>query len=152
MIAIGMEAACDGGVGWLLDAQALGREGHATVRADAGLRAHAPDVRPPRTTRRRAQDRAVFFPRQVPGGLRGGADLAVFLVRVVVEAKLLDEVVGFREGRDVFCGEESGETFLPEVVRALDFSFGLRSGGEAKGDFVKAQGGTELGKSIWHGW
>ena len=67
----------------------------------------------------------------------GGANLAVFFLGVVVEAELLDEVVGFRESGDVFCGEKGGETFLPEVVRALDFSFGLGSGGEAQGDFVK---------------
>ena len=73
----------------------------------------------------------------------------MFFVRVVVEAEVLDEVVGFRESGDVFCGEEGGETFLPEVVRPLDFSFGLGSGGERQGDFVKAQSGAKLGKSIW---
>ncbi len=31
VIAIGMEAASDAGLGWLLDAQALGCEGHAAV-------------------------------------------------------------------------------------------------------------------------
>ena len=53
VVPIGMEAACDAGMGRLLDAQALGREGHAAVWADAGLGAHAPDVRPPRTARHR---------------------------------------------------------------------------------------------------
>ena len=80
--------------------------------------------------------------------MRGGANLAVFFVGVVVEAELLDEVVGLRESGDVFCGEKGGETFLPEVVCALDFSFGLGSGGEAQGDFVKTQGGAELGKGL----
>ena len=55
----------------------------------------------------------------------------MFFVGVVVEAELVDEAVGFGEGRDMFGGEERGETFLPEVVRALDFSFGLRSGRKA---------------------
>lgn len=73
----------------------------------------------------------------------------MFFVPVVVQAELVDEEVGFGESGDLFSGEEGGETFLPEVVRALDFSFGLRSGGEAEGDFVKAQGGAELGKGVW---
>ena len=54
VIAVGMEAACDASMGWLLDAEAVGGEGNATVWADAGLRAHAPDMRPPRATRWRA--------------------------------------------------------------------------------------------------
>lgn len=56
VIAIRMEAACDAGIGWLFDAQALGRESNATVWADASLGADAPDVRPPRAARRRAHD------------------------------------------------------------------------------------------------
>lgn len=66
-------------------------------------------------------------------------------MRVVVEAELVDERVGFGEGRDVFSGEERGETFLPEVMGALDFSFGLRRGSEAEGDFVKAPGRRPVG-------
>lgn len=73
----------------------------------------------------------------------------MFFVGVVVKAELVDEAVGFREGRDVFGSEEGGETFLPEVVCALDFSFGLRGGCEAKGDLVKAQGSAELGEGVW---
>ena len=72
----------------------------------------------------------------------------MFFVRVVVEAQLLDQEIGFGQGGDVFGGEKGGETFLPEVVRAFDFSFGLGSWGEAQGDFVKAQGSAELGKGI----
>ena len=149
VIAVGMEAACDASVWWQLDAQALAGESNATIWSDAGLGADAPDVRPPRATRRRAHDGALFFSSQVPGGLRGGSDLAVFFVAVVVEAEFFDEAVGLREGGDVFGREEGGETFLPEVVRALDFSFGLRGGREAQGDFVKAQGGAELGEGVW---
>ena len=54
VIAIRMEAARDTSVGWLLDAQALGREGNATIWADTGLGANTPDVRPPGAVRRRA--------------------------------------------------------------------------------------------------
>lgn len=148
VIAIGMEAASDAGMGWLFDAEPLAGEGDAAVGADAGWGAHAPDVGPPRTTGRGPQDGAILFPGQVPSGLRGGADLAVFFLSVVVEAELLDEAVGFRESGDVLGGEEGGKTSLPEVVCALDFSFGLGSGGEAQRDFVKAQGSAKLGKSL----
>lgn len=72
----------------------------------------------------------------------------MFFVGIVVEAERFDEAVGFREGRDVFGGEEGGETLLPEVVCALDFSFGLWGGGEAEGDLVKVQSGAELGKGV----
>lgn len=106
-----MEAARDRSVGWLLEAKALASESDAPVGANPGLGADAPDVGPPRTTRRGPQDGAIFFPGQVPGGLGSGADLAVFFVCVVVEAKLLDEMVGFGESGDVFGGEESGRRF-----------------------------------------
>ena len=148
VIAIGMEAAYDTGVGWLFNAQALAGESDTSVAADTGEGADTPDIRPPGAMWRGTQDRAILFPRQVPGSLRGGADLAVFFVCVVVEAKLLDEVVGFRKSGDVFGGKESGETLLPEVMRTFDFSFGLGSGGKAQGDFVEAQGGTQLSKGL----
>ena len=48
MIPVGMDAAGEEGAGRLLDAQALCGDGDASVGADAGLRACAPDVGPPR--------------------------------------------------------------------------------------------------------
>ena len=66
VIAIGMKAASDAGVGWLLDTQALGCESNATVWADAGLGADAPDVRPPRAARRRARAHFLLSLRYAP--------------------------------------------------------------------------------------
>ena len=148
VIAVGMDAAGDQGARRLFDAQALGGDGDASVRADARLRACAPDVGPPRAARGGAQDGSLFLAGEIPCGLWGGADLAVLFMGVVVEAELVDPEVGLGQCGDVFGGEECGEALLPEVVGALDFALGLRGGRVAQGDFVKAQGGAELGEGV----
>ena len=148
VIAVGMDAAGDEGAGRLFDAQALGGDGDASVRADAGLRACAPDVGPPRAGRGGAQDGALFLAGEIPGGLRSGADFAMLFLGVVVVAQLINPEVGLGQRGDVFGGEKCGEAFLPEVVSALDFALGLRGGRVAQGDFVEAQGGPELGEGI----
>ena len=66
-----------------------------------------------------------------------------------MEAEFFEEGVGLGQRGDVLGGEEGREAFLPEVVGALDLAFGLRSGGVAQRDFVEAQGGAELGQSVW---
>ena len=148
VIAVGMDAAGDQGAGRLLDAQALCGDGDAAVGTDARLRACAPDVGPPRAARGGAQHGALFLAGEIPCGLRGGADLAVLFLGVVVVAQLVDPEVGLGQRGDVFGGEEGGEPLLPEVVGAFDFTLGLRGGCVAQGDFVEAQRGTELGEGI----
>ncbi len=68
---------------------------------------------------------------------------------VVMVAQFFEQIVGFRESGYLLRGKERWEAFLPEVVRALDFAFGLRSRGVTQRDFVKAQGAAELGQSLW---
>jgi hypothetical protein len=68
---------------------------------------------------------------------------------VVVMAEFFEQSVGLREGGDLLGGEERREAFLPEVVSALDFAFGLRSGRVAQGDFVKVQSAAELREGLW---
>ena len=126
VVAVGIDAAGDHGAGRLFDAQALCGDGDAAVRADAGLRACAPDVRPPRATRGGAQDGSVFLAGEIPCGLRGGADLAVLFLGVVVDAQRVDPEVGRGQRGDVFGGAECGEALLPEVVGALDFGSPIR--------------------------
>ena len=53
------------------------------------------------------------------------------------------------EVSDLFAGKVGGQTLLPEEVRALDLAFGLRSGGEAKGDAVEVESLTQLGEDLW---
>ena len=148
VITVGVDAAGDEGAGRLFDAQALCGDSDATVGADAGLRAYAPDVGPPRAARGGAQNGSVFLAGEIPCGLRGGADLAVLFLGVVVEAQLVDPEVGLGQRGDVFGGEECGEALLPEVVGALDFALGLRGGREAQGDFIETQRGAELGEGV----
>ena len=148
VVAVGMEASGDECAGRFVDAETLGGEGDAAVGADAGLGAGAPDVGPPGAARGGPEDGAFFPAGAIPGDLRGGADLPVLLVGVVVRAELVDPAVGLGEGGDVLRGEERRKALLPEVVGALDLALGLRSGRVAQGDLVKAEGGAELGEGV----
>lgn len=123
-IAVWVETACYPGVWRLIDAQALGAKRDATVRADAGLGANTPDVRPPRAFWRGPQDGTILFLGKIPSGLRGGTDLTMHFFDVVMNAELIDERIGLQESGDMFSEEERGETFLPEVVSTLDLAFG----------------------------
>ena len=147
-VAVWMEATGDRGAAGALDGEALGADGDALVWADFGVGALTPDVRPPRTVWGGTQDGTSLRESQVPGGLRGGAQFAVAFLLVVMKAEFFEQGVGLREGGDVLGGEERREAFLPEVVGALDLAFGLRGGRIAQGDFVEAQGGTELGEGV----
>ena len=71
------------------------------------------------------------------------------LVLVAVQAESLDVGVGVIEVSDLFAGKVGGQTLLPEEVSALDLAFGLRSGGEAKGDAVEVESLTQLGEDLW---
>ena len=72
VVAVGMEASCDEGAGRFFDAEALCGDGDAAIGSDAGLRACAPNVGPPRAARGGAEDGAFFFACKIPCGLRGG--------------------------------------------------------------------------------
>jgi hypothetical protein len=64
-------------------------------------------------------------------------------------AKFFEQRIGLLEGGDLLGGEYWGKAFLPEVVRALDLAFSLRSWSVAQRDLVKAQGTAELCESVW---
>ena len=70
-------------------------------------------------------------------------------VLVAMETQLVDMGIGLVEVGDLFTGKVSGETILPEEVRALDFAFGLRGRSVAKGDTVEVKGAAQLGESLW---
>jgi len=57
-------------------------------------------------------------------------------------------LVGRGEFNDGFCGEQGDEAFLPVVVAAFDFAFGLGRGGVAELNPVKVEGLAELGEGI----
>ena len=82
------------------------------------------------------------------GGAGSGADFAVDFVCVGVGEELIEQRVGGLDGEDLIGGEQGREAFLPVVVAALDFAFGLGSGGVAQGDAVKMEGLAELGEGV----
>ncbi len=114
--------------------------------ADADLGALAPNIGPPGTGGGGAQDGVFFGQGQVAGGVRGSAEFAVDFVLVGVGKQLVEQVVGAAEFEDLVGGQERGQTFLPVVVTALDFTSGL--GGVAQGDAIEVEGGAQLGKRV----
>ena len=68
---------------------------------------------------------------------------------VGVGKQLVEQVVGAAEFEDLVGGQEWGQAFLPVVVAAFDFAFGLGGGGVAQGDAVEVEGGAQLGEGIW---
>jgi hypothetical protein len=64
----------------------------------------------------------------VAGGLWGEAQFAVDFVLVGVSEELVEEVIGLDEQADWVGGQQGDEAFLPVVVAAFDFAFGLVCG------------------------
>lgn len=77
------------------------------------------------------------------------AEFAMDFVLVGVREELVEELVGGGEFEDVVGGEEWDESFLPVVVAAFDFAFGLGCGGVEEFDAVEVEGCAELGEGIW---
>ena len=114
--------------------------------ADAGLL--APDKRPPGARRGGTEDGAFFGEGLRFGGVGSGVEFAVDFVLVDVGEKLVEQAVGPFEFEDVIGGEKWWEAFLPVVMAAFDFAFGLRGWGIAELDAVKVEGMTELGEGV----
>ena len=144
-VPVWMKAADDFGTWRPLDAQARSAECDAAVWVDACAGALAPDVRPPRAAWSGAENRALLAQGKPPCGLRGGADLAMVLMFVAVDAQCVDQGVGRAEGGDRLGGEDRRQALLPEIVEAFDFALGLWRGGVAQGDFVKSAGRRRAG-------
>ena len=132
-----------------LDAQELGTDRHASIGADSDVGAQAPDKGPPGTVGHRAEHRAFFFEREVPGLLGFHFEFPMDFVLVAMEPQCLDMRVGLVEVGDVFAGEVGGQALLPEEVRAFDFAFGLRGGSIAEGNAIEVKGSAQLGEGVW---
>ena len=70
-------------------------------------------------------------------------------VGVGVGQEQVEQVVGTFQFDDFIGSQKGREAFLPVVVAAFDFAFGLRGGGEARDHAVKVEGGSELGEGLW---
>ncbi len=90
-VAVGADAAGDGGAAGAFDAEACGADGDAPIGGDFGLGAEAPDIGAPGAVEGWAEDGALFLEHKVPGGLRGGAQFAVVFAGVVVNAEFFEQ-------------------------------------------------------------
>jgi len=127
-VAVWAEAADDGGAGWRVNRVSFGAEGDFAVVAHSNAGLLAPDIRPPRTLGRGADHGAVFGEGLAVGGVGRLSQFAVDFMLVGMRKELVEQVVGSDQFDEVFGGEEWNEAFLPVVVAAFDFAFGLRRG------------------------
>ena len=109
VVAGGVQAEYDLGAQGPFAPQALGANGDAPIGADLDGRADTPNIRPPRATGDRAQDRAFLLLREFPGALRGQAQLAMDFVGVAMAAQSRDVGVGGVALGDLFAGEIASE-------------------------------------------
>jgi hypothetical protein len=147
-MAAGMETEDDFGSWGMLEANALVADGNASIGADLQRGAEAPNIRPPRAGRGWADDGTFFLFGQVPGALSGQLKFAVSFVGVAMEPQSVDVSVGIFEFADRFAGEIGWEAFLPELVFALDFAFGLGGWSIKETNVVELEGGAQLGESL----
>ena len=131
-VSIGAEAEDDGGSRWSINGLALGADGDFAVVADADAGWLAPDVGPPRAIGGGTDRGALFGEGLLLSSLGCLAEFAVDFVLVGVGHELVEEGVGPDQCNDLFGGQEGDEAFLPVVVAAFDFAFGLGRWGLAE--------------------
>jgi hypothetical protein len=147
-VAIWAQAADDDGAWWSLNLLALGADGHLPVVADPDAGLLAPDKRPPGTRREGTQNGAFLGEGLGAGSVWGGAQFAMDFVLVGVAQELVKQAVGADEFADLIGGQERWKAFLPVVVAALDFAFGLGCGRIEQFDAVEVEGLAQLRKGV----
>lgn len=147
-VAVWTQAADDFGTNGSIDGKALRARRDFAVITDADDGLLAPDERPPGTGWSGTQNRTFLGERQFFGGVRGGAQFAVDFVLVGMRQQLVQEAVGSLRFSDAICGQQGREAFLPVIVAAFDFAFGLGSWGIAEGDAVEVQSLAQLGEGV----
>ena len=147
-VAVGPQATDDLAAGCGVEGLALEADGDFAIVAHAHGGALTPDVEPPRTAGTRAEDGSFFSERLLVGGPGRLAELAMDFILVGVGEELVEQRVGAGQFADLVGGQEGREAFLPVVVAAFDFAFGLRGGGVAQGHAVEVQGRTQLGEGV----
>ena len=99
--------------------------GDFAVVADPDPGLLAPDKRPPGTSEGGTEDGTVLGEGFGAGGVWGGAEFAMDFLLVDVRRELVQQDVGFVQFEDLVGGQQRGQAFLPVVVAAFDFAFGL---------------------------
>jgi len=82
------------------------------------------------------------------GGVGCLAEFAVDFVLVGVGDELVEQMVRPDQFNDVVGGQEGHEAFLPVVVAAFDFAFGLGRWSVEQLDAVEVEGRAELGEGV----
>ena len=113
--------------------------------ADAGLL--VPDVGSPRTVGSGSEDGTFFGEGLLVGDVGCLAEFAVDFVLVGVGHELVEEGVDPDQFHEVVGGQEGNQAFLPVVMTAFDFTFGLGLWGAAELDAVKVERCPKLGES-----
>jgi len=147
-VAVRTEATNEPDTGWRINRQALGADGHFAVISDADVDTLTPDKGPPWAVGGGTQDRAVFGAGLETCGGRSGAEFAVDFMLVDVGQELVEQAVGAFEFQDAVSRQEGRQAFLPVVMTPFDFTLGLRGGGEAQGDAIEVERGTQLGEGV----
>ncbi len=147
-VSIWAEAADDGGAGWSVDGLALRADRDFAVVTDADAGLPAPDVGPPRTVGIGPENGAFFGEGLLVGGVGCLAEFAVDFVLVGVRHELVEQLVGPDQFHDLVSGQERDKSFLPVVVAAFDFAFGLGRRGIEELDAVEVEGRPKLGEGV----
>ena len=147
-VSIWAEATDDRAAGWCGQAVALGTDGDFAVVADADTGLLAPDIGPPGTGRCWAQDGVFLGQGLLVSGEWGGAEFAVDFMLVGVCEELVQKLVGRSEFADLIGSQDRREAFLPVVMAAFDFAFGLGCWGIAQFDAIEVEGLAELGEGV----
>jgi hypothetical protein len=125
-VSVWAQAADDFGAGRGVNGLAQGTDRDHAVIADADAGLLAPDIGPPRAGWSGAEDGTVLSQGLGECSLWGGAQFAMDLVLIGMEPELVQEAVGSFQVQDVISGQERGQAFLPVIVAAFDFAFGVR--------------------------
>ena len=106
------------------------------------------DVGPPGTSGGGTDGGAIFSDSLLVGLERCLAEFAMDFMLIGMRDELVEEVVGPDQFDDLVSRQEGDEAFLPVVVAAFDFTFGLRRWGVAEVDAVEVESLTELGEGV----
>jgi hypothetical protein len=147
-VSIWAEAADAGGAGWGVNGLALRADGDFAVVTDADAGLLAPDVGPPGAVGCWTEDGTFFGEGLLLGLERCLPDFAVDFMLVGVGHELVEEVVVPDQFHDVVGGQEGDKAFLPVVMTAFDFAFGLGRWGVAELDALKVERCPKLGESV----
>lgn len=82
------------------------------------------------------------------GGLRCLAQFTVDFVLIGMGEELVEELVGASEFDNALGGQQWEQPFLPVVMSAFDFAFGLWGGSVEEFDAVEVESLAELGEGI----